>query len=625
MSGFKKNKESSEKVKKQSNIISKTEIINKAFELHSQGDTKEASKYYELFLKNKFNDPNVFSNYGIICKENGQLNKAINLYKKAIEIEPKNSDFHSNLGNAYKENREINQAKLEFEKAIKYNNNSDTAHYNLGTVFVELKEYSKAAKYFNNAITINPSLIQAYLNLGSILKEQKQYHEAIKVNEKLIKLKPSMEEAYYNMGNLLNLIGENKKAESALKKAIKINPNFTKAYSNLSNILLKQGHLIEAEKNIRKSIELNPKNPNLYYSLGNILLKKGSLKKAKFSVLKAIDLKSDLHQAYNTLCIILKNLGELKEAEMFGRKATSMDPNNGIYLNSLGVALINQGKNNEAEVIFKKALLKDRKLIDIPWNLHSLSNDIYEAERWVKECLKIDKNNNKAKITLSGIQLHLGNKELFNQLLQTNLESDPRLRSIKWISKLTESPKLFFNRWVLFDYFIQKSQKNRPFYEFGVWHGTSFNYLLKHFKKGYGFDTFNGLPTAWGSEKKGSYSAEGHIPNIDGGVFIEGEFAEVLPSFFSKPREKASIINFDADLYSSTICALENSKSIIDEKTILIFDEFLINENWENDEHKAMIDFCHNNNMNFEVLGISYFSKQVAVKLVDMNIKESNN
>ena len=141
MNGFKKNKDSSGKIKKKLNKISKIDIINKAFELHSLGKTEEAGKYYEFLIKNEFQDPHVFSNYGIICKEKGQVKKAIDLYKKEIRIEPKNSDFHSNLGNAYLENREINQAKIEFEKAIKYNKYSDTAHYNLGTIFkVDIKE-----------------------------------------------------------------------------------------------------------------------------------------------------------------------------------------------------------------------------------------------------------------------------------------------------------------------------------------------------------------------------------------------------------------------------------------------------------------------------------------------------
>ena len=78
----------------------------------------------------------------------------------------------------------------------------------------------------------------------------------------------------------------------------------------------------------------------------------------------------------------------------------------------------------------------------------------------------------------------------------------------------------------------------------------------------------------------------------------------------------ASIINFDADLYSSTICALNYSKSVIDEHTILIFDEFLMNNNWEEDEYKALEEFCSNNKFKYEVLGISFFTKQVAVRLI---------
>ena len=78
----------------------------------------------------------------------------------------------------------------------------------------------------------------------------------------------------------------------------------------------------------------------------------------------------------------------------------------------------------------------------------------------------------------------------------------------------------------------------------------------------------------------------------------------------------ASIINFDADLYSSTLCALSYSKPVIDKDTILIFDEFIINKNWEQDEYKALNEFCSNNNLTYEVLAVSYFTKQVAVKLI---------
>ena len=71
-------------------------------------------------------------------------------------------------------------------------------------------------------------------------------------------------------------------------------------------------------------------------------------------------------------------------------------------------------------------------------------------------------------------------------------------------------------------------------------------------------------------------------------------------------------------MYSSTICALSFAKSVIDQHTILIFDEFIMNENWEEDEYKAIEEFCLNNHYTYEVIAISFFTKQVALRLIEI-------
>ena len=40
-----------------------------------------------------------------------------------------------------------------------------------------------------------------------------------------------------------------------------------------------------------------------------------------------------------------------------------------------------------------------------------------------------------------------------------------------------------------------------------------------------------------------------------------------------------------------------------------------MNENWEQDEFKALNEFCQNENYNYEVLAFCLASKQVGVKL----------
>ena len=133
---------------------------------------------------------------------------------------------------------------------------------------------------------------------------------------------------------------------------------------------------------------------------------------------------------------------------------------------------------------------------------------------------------------------------------------------------------------------------------------------------GFGFDTFDGLPEDWHQFSEGSYSSHGDVPELQGGEFIKGKFEDTLPRFFSKTRPKASVVNFDADLYSSTICALKFSQPVVDKDTILIFDEFLMNDHWEKDEYRALEEYCTEGRLKYEVIAVSFATKQVAVKII---------
>ena len=389
-----------------------------------------------------------------------------------------------------------------------------------------------------------------------------------------------------------------------------------RVFFNYAAISKSLGKLQEAEIAYRKAIEIKPDYAEAHSNLGIILKNIGKLQEAEIAYRKAIEIKPDYANAFYNLGIILKSLGKLQEAEIAYRKAIEIKPDYAKSYSNLGNALSDMGKLQEAEIAYRKAIEIKPDYALAYWNLYGLANTIEEAEDQLNQCLKIDENHLKARLTLSAIKLHQGDHSLFKSLMESSHKNHSFMRSFKWVSNLPKLPELFFHRWALFDSMTKKSIKDRPFYEFGVWRGESFKYLIKTFKKGFGFDTFEGLPENWHETKKGTYSAEGIIPKVNGGTFIRGKFEDTLPNFFSESRPKASIINIDADLYSSTLCALNYSKPVIDKDTILIFDEFIINKNWEMDEYKALNEFCSNNNLNYEVLAVSYFTKQVAVKII---------
>ena len=407
-----------------------------------------------------------------------------------------------------------------------------------------------------------------------------------------------------------------KVAGNLYNEILKTNPNHVDARSNLGTILLKLGKLQIAKSCFEKAIEINPSYATAHNNLGLVYKNLVELQKAKICYEKAIEIDSNFVDAHNNLGVVLKRLGELQKAKSSFEKAIEINPSAAVVHNNLGVVFEELGELQKAKSCTEKAIEINPNYVDAYWNLHSFTSDIDEALTILKKTYEIDNKYIRAKIMISALQGFKGNFNEFDALIASSDSNHPYMRSIKWIFSLPKLPKIFFNRWNFYDAVIALAENSRPFYEFGVWYGISFQYLINNFKKGFGFDTFTGIPEPWhDSQPKGAYSSFGAVPKIAGGKFIVGKFEDTLPKFFSKKRPLASLINFDADLYSSTLCALNNSNKVIDRKSILIFDEFLMNKNWENDEYKALNEFCDNFNYSYEVIAISFFSKQIAIKL----------
>jgi tetratricopeptide (TPR) repeat protein len=328
-----------------------------------------------------------------------------------------------------------------------------------------------------------------------------------------------------------------------------------------------------------------------------------------------IDENSKLPNAHNNIAVAYKNIGLLDRAEDHLKTAIRLKPDFAQAYNNFGTVATDQADLVTAQKHFLKSIELDPNKASAYWNLHSTTKDLDVAKAIVEMCVEKDANYEPAVYTLAAINAYKGDRQFFDWLMSTDVASDPVLRSIEWILSLPKLPNLHFNRWSLFDAAIEMSDRTRPFYEYGVWMGESFKYLIKAYKKGYGFDTFTGLPEDWNTVPQGTYSSYGNIPKIEGGEFVVGEFSESLPRFFAKKRPMASLINFDADLYSSTLCALNHSLPVIDEKSILIFDELIVNHQWENDEYKALVEFCANHKFDFEVQMVSLFTKQVGLTL----------
>ena len=145
---------------------SKEQIINQAFECHSKGNTSEAKKYYKYFINQGFKDHRVFSNYGAILKDLGNLPEADLYTRKAIDIKPNYAKAFSNLGNILRDLGNLQEAELSARKAIDIKPDLAEAHSTLGSILRDLGKLKEAELSLYKAIEINPEFSEAYFNLS---------------------------------------------------------------------------------------------------------------------------------------------------------------------------------------------------------------------------------------------------------------------------------------------------------------------------------------------------------------------------------------------------------------------------------------------------------------------------
>mmetsp|Transcript_16122 Transcript_16122/g.31557 ORF Transcript_16122/g.31557 Transcript_16122/m.31557 type:complete len:226 (+) Transcript_16122:58-735(+) len=161
--------------------------------------------------------------------------------------------------------------------------------------------------------------------------------------------------------------------------------------------------------------------------------------------------------------------------------------------------------------------------------------------------------------------------------------------------------------------------------EFGVASGRSLRMtqeMLPLETEIHGFDTFTGLPVAWGKEPAGAYSTGGNIPKMEeegnnNVRFHKGLFKDTIPKFLStvdKGRPLA-YANIDCDLYGSTRDVLEAFHGRIIPGTVLVFDEYLCHPSWRQDEFRAWRECCKRFGWQYEYLAFSLSTKQAVVRV----------
>ena len=159
---------------------------------------------------------------GSDAAKDGDYARAIDLFKRGVEADPKTKNGWNELGIAYLDAWQDDLALDAFQKQIEVAPYHQYAFENIGRIYLRERKYEEAIKWSNKQIDIDPLNKQAHRNIGIALLEQHKYAEALPVLEKSASLDPDNVDVQVRLGQAYLNLDQDERAMAAFDRAVKI-------------------------------------------------------------------------------------------------------------------------------------------------------------------------------------------------------------------------------------------------------------------------------------------------------------------------------------------------------------------------------------------------------------------
>ena len=402
-------------------------------------------------------------------------------------------------------------------------------------------------------IAIAPHISDAHDNRGSALQALGRGADAADAFRRAIDLNPKAAHHRYNLGNALRSIGEKTAATAAYKAAIKRNPDLIQAYSNLGATLSELGLFEAAMASCRNAIDINPNYADAHYNLGNALREAGNLPAAINAYYDASRFDPNHANAFCNQALAQMALREFDTA-----------------IGTFSDALRLHPEHHMAQ--FYSAVAREMSGAYADADFAALPLDDPTVQAWTDSWDYVKSHS-----------------DLGTEVINTSFD--------------------------LLDHALSAARSEGLVLEFGVRHGHSIRHIAARVNGPvFGFDSFTGLPSSWGHEPEGVYSTEGELPDVPANVtLIPGWFDDTLAAFLDRETGDIRFCNIDCDIYDSTVTVLDQIAPRIRSGSVIVFDEYIVNPTWRDDEFKAFQEAVTKCGWQYRYLAFGIITKQAAI------------
>ncbi|HUI91430.1 MAG TPA: tetratricopeptide repeat protein [Chitinivibrionales bacterium] len=335
-------------------------------------------------------DAAMYMTLGGVYKNAANYSKAIEMYTKALQLDPRNNEALSALGFCQAKSGNVKEATITYEQVVALNPSDIKEYKMLADLYSKQNKNDQAMNMYKKVLEKNPNDTKTAMAVGEYEYKAKDYDEAVKylamvqgpeaktasylllygqacyksrnctkaadIFKELAVLTPTNPDVFKTLYDIAVKAGNNADAALYLKKYVALNPADAAAQKNLGDMLYEQKEMTGALTAYRAALKADPAIKGFYKRYVELVMSKGLPEEVGKALAGAVAAGEADATMYASLGAIYQKQGSYAKAGAMYQKALALDPKNVSVLSSLAQCQAKNGEVNEAVISYEQSI-----------------------------------------------------------------------------------------------------------------------------------------------------------------------------------------------------------------------------------------------------------------------------
>ncbi len=344
-------------------------------------------------------DAQAYASLGGIFMKQGIYPKAIDMFQKSIQLDPRNTAVLTMLAQCQAKTGNAKEAIVSYEQALAMNDKAVDELKALGDLYAQQNKAGQAASMYKKFLVKKPGDPHLAKYIAEYEFSQKNYDEAISYFAKITGEQARDANLLFKYGQACYFVKDNKKAReiflqlatvtpknpevfqtlfdlaskdsaqkneaaSYLQKYVALKPSDAAAQKNLGDLLFDLKNNAGALAAYRAAIAADPAIKGFYKRYVELVLIKGTPEELVKALTGAINAQEADATMYASLGSVYQKEGNCAKAVEMFQKSIQLDPKDLAVLSSLAQCQAKTGNVSEAVISYEQAVAMNDKAVD---------------------------------------------------------------------------------------------------------------------------------------------------------------------------------------------------------------------------------------------------------------------